>query len=66
METSPSRTAGSPVVTALLWLAFLAGSAVNSIGQFAGLEDSYRYLGGGVAVVCLVLLIVRFLARRKD
>ncbi len=53
-------------MTTLLWLAFLAGAAVNSIGQFAGLADIYRYLGGGVAVVCLVLLIGRFMARRKD
>ncbi|MBN9747239.1 hypothetical protein DMP23_40150 [Amycolatopsis sp. A1MSW2902] len=66
METSRSRTAGGPVVTTLLWLVFLVGAAANSIGQFAGLEATYRYIGGGIAVACLVLLLVRYLARRKD
>ncbi|MFD2466452.1 hypothetical protein [Amycolatopsis silviterrae] len=63
METSRSRT---PAVTASLWLFFLAGAATNTIGQFTGLDETYRLVAGGVAAVCLVLLLVRFLARRKD
>lgn len=66
METSRSRTAGSPVVTTLLWLFLLAGAATNSIGQFTGLDGTYRIVAGAVAVACLVLLLVRFLARRND
>ena len=66
MEASRSRQAGGPVVTALLWLIFIASAATNSIGGFTGLDTMFRMTAGGIAVACLLILIVRFLARRKD
>ncbi|WP_406638408.1 hypothetical protein [Amycolatopsis sp. WGS_07] len=62
METSRSRT---PAVTTLLWLFFLAGAATNVIGQLTGMDETYRIIASGVGALCLVLLIVRFLTRRK-
>ncbi len=53
------------LVTACLWLVLLVSAATNSIGQFAGLDWTFRMIAGGVSVVCLVLLVLRHLARRK-
>jgi hypothetical protein len=66
IEASRSRQAGGPVVTTLLWLIFIASAATNSLGGFTGLDNIFRVTAGGVAVVCLVILIMRFIARRKD
>ncbi|MGV9294327.1 hypothetical protein [Amycolatopsis sp. NPDC003676] len=65
MEASPSRQAGGPAVTTLLFLFFVAGAATNSIGAFTGLDTMFRMTAGGIAVACLLILIVRFVARRK-
>ncbi|WP_410646163.1 hypothetical protein [Amycolatopsis sp. cmx-4-54] len=61
-DTEKSRGA---LVTASLWLVLLVSAATNSIGQFAGLDWTLRMIAGAVAVVCIVLLIMRHLARRK-
>lgn len=53
------------LVTASLWLVLLGSAATNAIGQFAGLDWTLRMIAGAVAVVCIVLLIIRHLARRK-
>ncbi|MFE6615266.1 hypothetical protein [Amycolatopsis sp. NPDC057786] len=53
------------LVTASLWLVLLVSAATNAIGQFAGLDWTFRMIAGAVAVVCIVLLIMRHLARRK-
>lgn len=66
MERSHSRQAGGLVVSTLLWLIFIAGAAANAIGNFTGLDDTFRMAAGGIAVVCLVILIVRYVARHKD
>ncbi|MGW4395083.1 hypothetical protein ACWEHA_07320 [Amycolatopsis nivea] len=66
MEASRGRQAGGPVVTALLCLTFIASAATNSIGGFTGLDAMFRMTSGGIAVACLLILIVRFAARRKD
>jgi hypothetical protein len=65
-EASRSRQAGGPVVTTLLWLVFIATAATNSIGDFTGLDFTLRIAAGLVSVACLAILIVRFVARRKD
>ncbi|EME62605.1 hypothetical protein [Amycolatopsis decaplanina] len=56
---------GGALVTASLWLVLLVSAAANSIGQFAGLDWTYRMVAGAVSVVCIVLLIIRYVARRK-
>ncbi|RSN60442.1 hypothetical protein DMH01_14080 [Amycolatopsis sp. WAC 04182] len=56
---------GGALVTASLWIVLLGSAAANSIGQFAGLDWTFRMIAGAVAVVCIVLLIIRHLARRK-
>ncbi|WP_244223658.1 hypothetical protein [Amycolatopsis circi] len=66
MEASRSRQAGGPVGTAVLCLIFTASAATNSIGGFTGLDSMFRMTSGGIAVACLLILIVRFVARRKD
>ncbi|MEV7549289.1 hypothetical protein AB0N89_06665 [Amycolatopsis sp. NPDC089917] len=60
-----SKNTGGALVTASLWLVLLAGAATNSVGQFAGLDFTLRMVAGGVSVVCIVLLVIRHLARRK-
>ncbi|AGM06810.1 hypothetical protein [Amycolatopsis keratiniphila] len=60
-----TKNAGSALVTTSLWLVLLVSSAVNAIGQFAGLDWTVRTIAGAVAVVCIVLLIVRYVARRR-
>lgn len=66
MDTSRSRQAGGPVVTTLLCLFFIAGAATNSIGGFTGLDSTFRMTSGVIAVACLLILIVRLVARRRD
>ncbi|MBB1154475.1 MULTISPECIES: hypothetical protein [Amycolatopsis] len=65
-EVLRSRQIGGPAVTSLLWLIFIAGAATNSIGGFTGLDHTFGMIAGGIAVVCLVILVVRFAARNKD
>lgn len=65
-EASPSPQIGGPAVTTLLWLIFIASATTNSIGGFTGLDNTFRMVAGGIAVACLVVLIVRFAARNKD
>ncbi|UMP04575.1 hypothetical protein [Amycolatopsis sp. EV170708-02-1] len=60
-----TKNAGGTMVTAALWLVLLVSAATNSIGQFAGLDWTFRMAAGAVSVVCIVLLIVRYIARRK-
>ncbi|OXM50714.1 hypothetical protein [Amycolatopsis alba] len=55
----------SALVTVSLWLVLLASAAANSIGEFAGMTWTYRMIAGGVSVVCIALLVIRYLARRK-
>ncbi|WP_410660358.1 hypothetical protein [Amycolatopsis sp. lyj-112] len=62
--TSTEKSSGT-TVTVSLWLVLLISAATNSIGQFAGLDWTFRMIAGGISVVCIVLLIVRHLARRK-
>ncbi|MFJ8914465.1 hypothetical protein [Amycolatopsis sp. NPDC102389] len=59
------NTRGGGLVTAAIWLVLLVSAATNSIGQFAGLDWTFRMFAGAVAVVCIVLLIVRYIARRR-
>ncbi|KFU77297.1 hypothetical protein SAMN04489729_0535 [Amycolatopsis lurida] len=56
---------GGALITTSLWLVLFGSAATNSIGQFAGLDWTLRMIAGAVAVVCIVLLIMRHLARRK-
>ncbi|WP_340681675.1 hypothetical protein LCL61_23345 [Amycolatopsis coloradensis] len=60
-----TEKSGGALVTASLWLVLLVSAATNAIGQFAGLDWTLRMIAGAVAVVCIVLLIIRHLARRK-
>ncbi|WP_181774189.1 hypothetical protein [Amycolatopsis pittospori] len=60
-----TEKARGTLVTASLWLVLLVSAATNSVGQFAGMDWTFRMIAGGVSVVCIVLLIVRHLARRK-
>jgi len=60
-----TKNAGGMMVTATLWLVLLVSAATNSIGQFAGLDWTFRMIAGGISVVCIVLLIVRYIARRR-
>ncbi|MFI7119913.1 hypothetical protein [Amycolatopsis sp. NPDC049868] len=60
-----TKNTGGVLVTASLWLVLLVSAATNSIGQFAGLDWTIRMFAGAVSVVCIVLLIVRYIARRK-
>ncbi len=60
-----TEKARGTLVTASLWLILLVSAATNSVGQFAGMDWTFRMIAGGVSVVCIVLLIVRHLARRK-
>ncbi|MBE1574647.1 hypothetical protein ACFORH_38005 [Amycolatopsis roodepoortensis] len=53
------------LVTASLWLVLLVSAATNAIGQFAGMDYTFRMIAGAIAIVCIVLLIIRHLARRK-
>ncbi|HET6289364.1 MAG TPA: hypothetical protein VFG15_21770 [Amycolatopsis sp.] len=60
-----TKNAGGTMVTASLWLVLLVSAAANSIGQFAGMDWTLRMIAGAVSVVCIVLLIVRYVARRR-
>ena len=60
-----TEKARGTLVTASLWLVLLVSAATNSVGQFAGMDWTFRMIAGGVSVVCIVLLIARHLARRK-
>ncbi|WP_414941257.1 hypothetical protein [Amycolatopsis sp. cmx-11-51] len=60
-----TKNASSALVTASLWLVLLVSAAANSIGQFAGMDYPYRMIAGAVSVICIVLLVIRYLARRK-
>ncbi len=62
---SDTKNSSGALVTASLWLVLLVSAATNSIGQFAGLDWTFRMAAGAVSVVCIVLLIIRYLARRK-
>ncbi|OXM52704.1 hypothetical protein CFP71_23080 [Amycolatopsis thailandensis] len=55
----------SVLVTASLWLVLLVSAATNSIGQFAGMDGTIRMIAGAVSVVCIVLLIIRYVAKRR-
>ncbi|MFC9252007.1 hypothetical protein [Amycolatopsis thailandensis] len=55
----------SVLVTASLWLVLLVSAATNSIGQFAGMDWTIRMIAGAVSVVCIVLLIIRYVAKRR-
>ncbi|MFD5090085.1 hypothetical protein ACFWMR_05760 [Amycolatopsis thailandensis] len=55
----------SVLVTASLWLVLLVSAATNSIGQFAGMDWTFRMIAGAVSVVCIVLLIIRYVAKRR-
>ncbi|GAB3745528.1 hypothetical protein GCM10027598_82300 [Amycolatopsis oliviviridis] len=55
----------SALVTVSLWLVLLASAATNSVGQFVGMDYPFRMIAGAVSVVCIVLLVTRYLARRK-
>ncbi|MEV6906118.1 hypothetical protein [Amycolatopsis sp. NPDC051071] len=60
-----TEKAGGTLVTASLWLVLLVSAAANSIGQFAGMEYLYRMIAGAVSLICIVLLVIRYVARRK-
>ncbi|MBB5857708.1 hypothetical protein ACFQ05_19055 [Amycolatopsis umgeniensis] len=60
-----TKNAGGALVTASLWLVLLVSAATNSIGQFAGLDWTFRMIAGAISVICIVLLIVRYVARRR-
>jgi len=66
IEASRSRQAGGPAVTTLLWLFFLASGATNVVGNFTSMDNMFRLTAGGIAVAFLLIIIVRFMARRKD
>ncbi|MFK0248198.1 hypothetical protein ACIQUM_26190 [Amycolatopsis azurea] len=59
------KNSKSVLVTASLWLLLLVSAATNSIGMFAGLDYTFRMIAGAVAIVCIVLLVVRYIAGRK-
>ncbi|MEU3623713.1 hypothetical protein BS329_37150 [Amycolatopsis coloradensis] len=61
-----TKNAGGTMVTASLWLVFLVSAAANAIGQFAGMDWTLRMIAGGVSVVCIVLLVIRYVARRRS
>lgn len=60
-----TEKSGGTVVTASLWLILLVSAATNAVGQFAGMDYTFRMIAGALAIVCIVLLIIRRLARRK-
>ncbi|ANN17989.1 hypothetical protein SD37_21620 [Amycolatopsis orientalis] len=57
--------ASGVLVTTSLWLVLLVSAAANAIGQFAGMDYTLRMIAGAVAIICIVLLILRAVARRK-
>ncbi|MEU6151306.1 hypothetical protein ABZ816_15025 [Actinosynnema sp. NPDC047251] len=56
---------GGVVVQVLLWLALAVSGAFNAVGSFLGVDNEWRMAAGGVAVLCIVLLIVFHLKRRS-
>ncbi|MFC3452103.1 hypothetical protein [Amycolatopsis speibonae] len=60
-----TKNTSGALVTASLWLVLLVSAAANSIGQFAGMDWTFRMIAGAVSVVCIVLLIIRYVLRRK-
>ncbi|MBB5959565.1 hypothetical protein FHS29_006186 [Saccharothrix tamanrassetensis] len=59
------RRPGGVVVPALLWIVLAASGVVNSLGSQVGIDFTARMAAGGVAVLCIVLLIV-YHVRRRD
>ncbi len=56
---------GNAVAKGFLWLVLLVSGATNAIGQFVGLENTPRMVAGGIAVLCIVLLVVLGVRGRK-
>ncbi|MEV0676109.1 hypothetical protein AB0I60_06245 [Actinosynnema sp. NPDC050436] len=63
-QVDQARTNGI-VVQVVLWLALASSAAVNSLGYFFGLHDTWRLAAGGVSVLCIALLVAFYLKRRS-
>ncbi|MFI7107894.1 hypothetical protein ACIBK9_16375 [Nonomuraea sp. NPDC050227] len=56
---------GALALRALLWLVLMASSVVNLIANSIGRGWTLGLASGGVAIVCVVALIVHHVSRRR-
>ncbi|MBW4720467.1 hypothetical protein [Saccharothrix obliqua] len=58
MNTHQTNKRNSGPAKGLLWAVLLLTAAGNATGSFIGVGETPRMILGGVAVLCIVLLVV--------